>query len=103
MPYHVSSTTATLNCTLPCFSPDIQCSLFNITPNNGEVITHHQIMESTMNYSYPTQQIIISNLTSGRSYSYCVGAINTNNNITVRDPVCGSFHTISGIAMVSLF
>ena len=97
---NVSSTTAALECTLPCFSPNIQCSLFNITPNNIEVITYDDIMGSSMSYSYPTQQIMISNLRYNTTYEYCVVAIDTtNNNMTVGDPVCGSFTTTTGTYM----
>ena len=90
----VSSTTATLECTLPCFSPNLWCNL-SITPINGELITHYQVMESRRNFmlSYPTQQIVISNLASDRSYNYCVVVINATNNMTVGDPVCDSFTT----------
>ena len=102
---NVSSTTATLDCTLPCFSPNIWCRLFNITPNNIEVITNGGIMGSSMSYSYPTQQIIISNLRYNTTYEYCIVAVvatNSNptnittNNMMIRDPVCGNFATTAG-------
>ena len=91
----VSSTNVILECMLPCFSPDIWCGLLSFTPNNNEVviITYGEIMGSTMSYSYPTQQIMISNLTHNTAYEYCLVAINTTNNITVGDPVCGNFTT----------
>ena len=93
-------TTATLDCTLPCFSPGINCSLSSIAPNNSEVmITHDEIMGSTMSYSYPTQQIMISNLANNTRHDYCVVAIDIINNITVGNPVCGNFTTAPGIAM----
>ena len=95
------STIATLECTLPCFSPNIQCRLFSITPNNNEVITYGGIIRSSMRYSYPTQQIMISNLRYNTTYEYCVVAVDTtNNNMMVGDPVCGKFYTIAGIAFV---
>ena len=91
----ISSTNATLECTLPCFSPNIQCGILYFTHNNGDdvIITNDVIMGSTMSFSYPTQQIVISNLASDRSYYYCVVAINATNNTEVGYPVCGSFTT----------
>ena len=105
----VSSTTATLDCTLPCFSPDIRCRLLNITLNDfeGVTTTYDGFVRSTMNFSYPTEQFVISNLASDRTYYYCVFAINATNDyifglyMEVGDPVCGNFHTTAGIAMVS--
>ena len=97
----VSPTTATLECTLPCFSPDIWCRLFSITPNNSAVlITYDRIMGSSMSYSYPTKQIMISNLSYNTAYEYCVvGSNTTNNDMTVGDPVCGNFTTAAGTYM----
>ena len=94
----VSPISATLECTLPCFSPNLWCNL-SITPSDGEVITHNQIMGSPRSFSYPTQQIMISNLTSDTTYDYCVDGINAINNMTVGDPVCGSFTTTAGTFM----
>ena len=91
----VSSTNATLECTPPCFSPDIGCDIIYFTSNNGDgvIITYDVIIESAMSYSYPTQRIMISNLASDRSYYYCLVAINTTNNTEVGYLVCGSFTT----------
>ena len=108
----VSSTTATLNCTLPCFSPDIRCTLLDISIDNFEVvtITHDDIVRSTMNFSYPTEKFVISNLASDRTYYYCVVAISRNATnqyayeyMEVGDPVCGNFHTTAGIAMFHFY
>ena len=96
----VSSTTATLECTLPCFSPNIRCSLSTITPNYIEVITYGGIMGSSVSYSYPTQQIMISNLRYNTTYEYCIVAVDTTtNNMTVGDPVCSNFITTAGTYM----
>ena len=93
----VSSTNTTLECTLPCFSPDIQCDIIYFTSNNGDgvhvIITYDVIIGSAMSYSYPTQRIMISNLASDRSYYYCLVAINTANNTEVGYLVCGNFTT----------
>ena len=94
----IMSTTATLDCTLPCFSPNVQCDVSNITPNNELMISYSRVMGSSMNYNYPTQQIMISNLKYDTLYNYCVVAINTTNNMTVGDPVCRSFTTPPGIS-----
>ena len=95
----VASTSATLDCTLPCFSPDLQCSLFNITTNDSDVRvvtnTTSPVVGSVMSSSYPTQQINISNLLVNATYKYCVTAINITNKIEVGEPVCGSFQTPS--------
>ena len=57
----VTSTSATLDCTLPCFSPDLQCSLFNITTNDSDVRvvtnTTSPVVGSVVIYSYPTQKL----------------------------------------------
>ena len=97
------STTVTLECTLPCFSPDIRCGLCGLTLKDGDVVITRdgEIMGSTMSYSYPTQQIMISNLASDRIYDFCVVTINTTNNTDIGDPVYGSF-TTTGIAIISL-
>ena len=95
----VSSTFATLNCTLPCISPNLQCSLFNITTNDGDVtmVTNatSDVIGSVMSYSYPTQQINISNLLVNATYKYCVTAVDITNKLEVGEPVCGSFQTPS--------
>ena len=75
----VVATSATLDCTLPCFSPDLQCSLFNITTNDNDVRvvtnTTSPVVGSLMTYSHPTQQINVSNLLVNKTYEYCVTAI----------------------------
>ena len=107
---NVSSTTAILECTLLCFTPNIRCSLFSIVPNNIAVIIYGDIMGSSMSYSYPTQQIMISNLRYNTTYEYCihvVAVVTTNsnptnittNNMTIGDPVCGNFATTAGMYM----
>ena len=92
---------ATLDCTLPCFSPDLHCALFSIRANNANimntVITHvtSPIVGSVMSYSYPTQKIYISNLFVNMSYNYCVIAVNMNATVEVGEPVCDYFRTPS--------
>lgn len=95
----VVATSATLNCTLPCSSPDLQCSLFNITSNDDDVKvvtnTTSPVVGSLMTYSHPTQQINISNLLVNKTYEYCVTAIDVTDKKEVGEPVCGSFQTPS--------
>ena len=89
----VSTTSATLECTLPCFSPNLQCNLFNITTNGVDAvnITNGNIFGSVMSYSYPTQNITINNLMESTAYNYCVVAINITNMMKIGEAVCGSF------------
>lgn len=94
-------TSATLDCTLPCFSPDLHCAVFSIRANNANImntaITNviSPIVGSVMSYSYPTQKIYISNLIVNTSYNYCVTAVNINSMVKVGEPVCDYFRTPS--------
>ena len=85
----------TLECTLPCFSPNLRCNLSNITTNGVDavniIVTNGNIVGSVMSYSYPTQRITISNLIDNTTYNYCVVAIDMTNMMKVGEPVCGSF------------
>ena len=49
-----------------------------------------QVTGSVMAYSYPTQSVSVSCLTSGTTYNYCVIVTNM---VQVGEPVCGSFTT----------
>jgi len=96
-----SISTATLDCTLPCLSPNLQCSLFNITVNDVDVmniinVTNGTTVGSVSSYSYPTQSIMISNLISDTTYSYCV-VVTTINDNTVVEGMCDTFTTRSGM------
>ena len=93
-------TSATLTCTLPCFSPNIQSSLFRISANNDNVmntITNviSPVDGSVVSYSYPTQNVVIDNLILNTTYTYCVGAINMITKREVGKPLCGNFKTPS--------
>ena len=96
---NVSTTSATLDCTLPCFSPNLQCNLSDITTNGVDAVninvTNGNIVGSVMSYSYPTQRITISNLIPNTTYNYCVVAIDMTIMIKIGEPVCGSFTTTS--------
>ena len=97
----VTLTSATLDCTLPCFSPNLHCSLFSIrakiTNIMNTAITNvtSPIIGSVMSYSYPTQKIYINNLFVNLSYDYCVIAVNMNTMMEVGEPVCDHFRTPS--------
>ena len=58
-------------------------------------VTNGNIVGSNMIYSYPTQSIMISNLISDSTYSYCV-VVTTINDNTVIEGMCGIFTTRSG-------
>ena len=94
---NVSTTSATLDCMLPCFSPNLQCNLSNIKTNGVDAmninVTNGNIVGSVMSYSYPTQRITISNLIDNTTYNYCVVAIDMTNMMKVGETVCGSFIT----------
>ena len=95
---NVTENSVTLICQLPCFSPDLQCVLYNLqlTTNDMNVnvtIDTGNIIGSVESYSYPTQAMIISGLTSGTTFNYCVNLYNITNMMEVGEPVCGSFNT----------
>jgi len=58
-------------------------------------VTIDNIVGLMMSYSYPTQSIMISNLTSDTTYSYCV-AVAPINDSTVVEGMCGTFTTRLG-------
>ncbi|XP_065920732.1 uncharacterized protein [Dysidea avara] len=107
----VTETRATIVCKLPCFSKDIGCfplhvwllrnekkekmltdPTFHISKNTGDPYS----------YSYPSQQITVSNLTSGNSYMLCVRAYNLTTSEPHRSILCEKFttiyHTYQGIS-----
>ena len=88
---NLTENSAALICQLPCFSPDLQCVLYdmdvNVTIDTGNIIG------SVESYTYPTQAMIISGLDSGTTYNYCVNLYNITDMMEVGEPVCGSFNT----------
>ena len=92
----VTEDSVILNCQLPCFSPDLQCVLYNLTTNDMDVnVTNDTsiITGSVESYSYPIQTMIISGLDSGTTYNYCVILYDITDMMKVGEPVCGSFTT----------
>ena len=92
----ITEDSATLICELSCFSPNLQCAISQFTTNNMTVNVASgsgQVTGSVMTYSYPTQSVSVSCLTSGTTYNYCVIATNATNMVQVGEPVCGSFTT----------
>ena len=92
----ITENSATLTCELSCFSPNLQCTMSDLTTNNTNVNVaggSGQVTGSVTAYSYPTQNITLYCLTSGTTYNYCVIATNTTNMVQVGEPVCGSFTT----------
>ena len=59
-------------------------------------VTNGTTVGSVSSYSYPTQSIMISNLTSDTTYSYCV-AVAPINDSTVVEGMCGTFTTRLGM------
>ena len=99
------SDSATLICELPCFSPDLQCVISNLTTNNMNIkvpITTGPVTGSVMSYSYPTQAITLNCLNSSTTYNYCVIATNITNMVEVGKPLCGSFTTDSDKASTAV-
>ena len=93
---NITEDSATLICELSCFSPNLQCAVSQFTTNNMNVNVVNgggQVTGSVMVYSYPTQSVSVSCLTSGTTYNYCVIATNAANMVQVGEPVCGSFTT----------
>ena len=87
-------------CRLACFSPNVHCKLSTIaidgikcelTPN----YTTSSISGSSNSYDYPTQKIIIYDLTSGNRYNYCVTGVSVSDDeiVDVGEPICGTFTT----------
>ena len=96
----VLENSAELNCTLACFSPNIHCELSNIAINGVKCeltpnYTTSSILGLFNSYDYPTQKIMIYNLTSGTRYNYCVTGVSVSDEdmVEVGQPICGSFTT----------
>ena len=94
---YIMEDSVTLTCELACFSPGLRCNLSNITTDNGDVVNvmTNDVNGSRMAYSYPTQDIVVSDLKSGTTYNYCVIAIDNVTMEKVGTPVCGHFRTTS--------
>ena len=93
---NITEDSATLICELSCFSPNLRCAVSQFTTNNINVNMASgsgQVTGSVMAYSYPTQSLSVSCLTSGTTYNYCVIATDATNMVQVGEPVCGSFTT----------
>ena len=95
----ITKDSARLISELPCFSPNLQCAISNLTLNDESVTVENMTMTnndngSVMAYSYPDHTILLSGQESGRSYHYCVIAVSdTNNMMPVGKPMCGNFIT----------
>jgi len=96
----VLESSAELVCTLACLSPNIQCKLSNIAIDGikCELTLNYSISfisGSFNSYDYPTQKIVIYNLTSGIRFTYCVTAVDISdeNAGEIGEPICGSFTT----------
>ena len=87
----VTENSVTLICQLPCFSPDLQCVLYDMDVN--VTIDPGNIIGSVESYSYPTQAMIISGLNSSTTYNYCINLYNITDMMEVGESVCGSFNT----------
>ena len=93
---NIMEDSATLIWELSCSSPNLQCAVSQFTTNNMNVNVASgsgQVTGSVMAYSYPTQSVSVSCITSGTTYNYCVIATNATNMVQVGEPVCGSFTT----------
>ena len=98
----ITEKSATVISEMPCHSPDLLCALSNLillTATNNMSVTVENTTDngngSVMAYSYPDHTILLSGLSSGATYSYCVIAVNDSNNEQVGTPMCGSFITRS--------
>ena len=98
----VMETKATIVCTLSCFSEEIGCKLLSVSLRKRETIikltntTVHtsNITGDSYSYSYRSQNITVTNLTSGNKYILCVHAYNLTTTQQLGDNVCENFTTI---------
>ena len=79
----IKEDSVTLNAVMPCSSPGLQY-VVNLTRNN---------MNFTMK-NLSNNIMVLTGLSSGTTYIYCVIAIDTTDMMPVGDPVCGNFTTI---------
>jgi len=94
----VMETIATIVCKLSCFSKDIKCIPVSLLRDGAEIPnpTFHisNITGDPHSYSYPSQNITVTKLTSGKSYSLCVHAYNLTTTKPQGDELCMFFTTI---------
>ena len=93
---YIREDSATLSSEMPCFSPDLLCTVTDLITNDMIVTvknTTDNDNELVMTYSYPNCIILLSDLNSGTTYNYCVVAINATTMVQVGEPVCGNFTT----------
>jgi len=86
----------TIVCKLPCFSNDIRCvPLFVLIwkGNNFTKLTDpiSNITGNSHSYSYPSQSISVTNMTSGNCYLLCVHAYNLTTTELLGDKMCHTF------------
>ena len=94
---NITENSCTLMSEVLCNSSNLQCVLSNITLNNVDVnVTNitDDIIDSLMNYGYPTHPITVTGLDSDTSYNYCIVAMDMTNMTEVGEPMCGDFTTI---------
>jgi len=94
-------TKATIVCKLPCFSKDILCKPLSVTLTQEktlEKMTNYTLAISgftgdRQSYSYPSQNITVTDLTRGNSYMLCVETYNFTTRKLLGDKVCLEFTT----------
>ena len=94
-------TEATIVCKLACFSKDIGCKLLSVSLRQEETIIKltstvvyiSNITGDPHSYNYPSQNIIVTNLTSNNTYIFCVHAYNLITTELLGDKVCRAFAT----------
>jgi len=97
----VMATTAIIVCELPCFSEDFGCLLTSVERIENKMMinvdpTFHTstITGEPYSYSYPTQNVTITNLNSNSKYHFCLSAVNlTTIKIHNSSQLCGNFTT----------
>lgn len=102
----ITEYSVTLSCELPCFTPDLQCELNDLTKNGMSVnvpVNITNIADSFMSYDYPRQNISVIDLDKNTTYSYCVTAVNMNTNESIGNPFCSSFTTKDGCKYICTF
>ena len=108
----VKETRATIVCKLSCFSEDIGCipeyggliiSRIRKTMRKIAGLTFHisNITGNPYSYSYPSQNITVTNLASGKHYFICVHAYNLTTTQLLGFSLCENFTTIHHEGMYS--
>jgi len=99
----VMETRATIVCILSCFSKDIKCvpQFVWLLRRGRKIITLNNptfhisnITGDPHSYNYPSQNITVTKLTSGKSYSLCVRAYNLTATKLQGDLLCEDFTTL---------